>query len=216
MAGTEEPGLQAGLSHALRNSNVFTKDLMEQLYSERLLDLYAACQAETHPHAEVTEFSGDTEEDAFAAATFVAAWLTLKAVQYLGRSPSEKRESDFDMLSVYQCFATLAFVILTLPLKSEDIEPDVVQGAMVIGKALFYELSDEACVECIESGLRKMQLIGKAEQDYLVQFRDDLDKAVIAFVIAGTDENAPFQIGDLIPIFGALLNILCETFSRDD
>lgn len=184
---------------------------MEKQYSERLLDLYAACQAESP-----VELSDDTEQDAFAAATFIASYLTLKAIQHLGRSPSEERQSNFDMLGVYQCFATLTFVILTLPLKSEDIEPDVVQGAVVIGKALFYELSDEACLECIESGLRKMQLIGKAEQDYLVQFREDLDKAVIAFVIAGTDEDAPFEPDDLIPVFGALLNILCETFSRDD
>jgi len=189
---------------------------METLYSERLLELYATCQEETGHTAEVAGFSGDTEQDAFAAATFVASYLTLKSVQHLGRSPSEERVSNFDMLSVYEAFATLLFIVLTLPLKSEDIEPDVVQGAVVIGKALFEELSDEACVECIESGLRKVQLIGKADQEYLVQFREDLDKAVIAFVIAGTDTDAPFQPADLIPVFGALLNILCETFSRDD
>jgi hypothetical protein len=191
------------------------KAMQEKFYSERLLDLYDACHDEM-PEAQTTEFIGDVEQDTFVAATFIASYLTLKAVQHLGRSPSDERIDNFDMLSVYQAFATLVFVILTLPLKSEDIEPDVVQGAAVIGKALFDELSDEACVECIESGLRKVQLIGKAEQDYLVQFREDMDKAVIAFVIAGTDENAPFTTADLIPVFGALLNILCETFSRDD
>jgi hypothetical protein len=120
------------------------------------------------------------------------------------------------MLGVYHAFATLTFVILTLPLKSEDIEPDVVQGAVVIGKALFYELSDEACLECIESGLRKVELIGKAEQEYLVQFREGLDHAAIAFVIAGTDPDAPVTTEELIPLFATLLNVLCETFSRDD
>jgi hypothetical protein len=81
---------------------------------------------------------------------------------------------------------------------------------------LFYELPDESCAECIESGLRKMELIGKAELEYLVQFREDLDRATIAFVIAGTDPDSPFEARDLIPVFAALLNILCETFSRDD
>lgn len=183
-------------------------------YSQRLLDLYAACLAETD--TEAAELTGDTEQDVFAAATFLAAYLTLNAIRQLGRSPSEERHSNFDMLGVYQCFASMTFVILTLPLKSEDIVPDVVQGAVVIGKALFYELPDEACLECIESGLRKLELIGKAEQDYLVQFREDLDRAAIAFVIAGTDEDSPIGPDELLPVFAALLNILCETFSRDD
>lgn len=183
-------------------------------YSQRLLDLYTACLAETD--AEAAEFTGDTEQDVFAAATFIAAYLTLKAVRYLGRSPREERQADFDMLGVYQCFAGMTFIILALPLKNEDIVPDVVQGAAVIGKALFYELSDEACLECIESGLRKLELIGKAEQDYLVQFREDLDRATIAFVIAGTDGSSPVRPAELIPVFAALLNILCETFSRDN
>lgn len=189
---------------------------MDKLYSERLLDLYAACQAETQPNAEAAEFSGDTHQEISAATTFIACFLTLKAIRHLGRSPSEERQGNFDMLSVYHCFATLVSIVLALPLKSEDIEPDVVQGAVVIGNALFYELPDEGRLECIESGLRKMQLIGKAEQEYLVQFREDLEKTVIAYVIACTEEDAPVQPSELIPVFGTLLNILCETFSRDD
>lgn len=189
--------------------------MQQPLYSERLLDLYAACRAESHPD-EPLQLSGDTEQDVFAAATFISAYLTLKAIRHLGRSPAEERQSNFDMLGVYQCFASLVFVVLTLPLKNEDIEPDVVQGAMVIGKALFYELPDEAYAECIRSGLRKAQLIGQAEQDYLVQLREDLDKVVVAFVIAGTDASAPIRPAELAPVFAALLNILCETFSRDD
>ncbi|OGV73197.1 MAG: hypothetical protein A3B82_01110 [Methylophilales bacterium RIFCSPHIGHO2_02_FULL_57_10] len=189
---------------------------METSYSQRLLDLYAACQAETRPAAEVSPFSGDREQDVFSAATFIAAYLTLKAIQHLGRSPAEERHTNFDMLGVYQCFASMAFVFLTLPLRRENIEPDVVKGAVVIGKALFFELPDESCVECIESGLRKLQLIGKADQEYLVHFREDLDKATIAFVIAGTDDSSPLRPNDLVPVFAALLNILCETFSRDD
>lgn len=187
---------------------------MTTAYSERLLDLYRTCLAESD--ADAAELDGDTEQDVFTAATFLAAWLTLNAIRELGRSPAEERHANFDMLSVYQCFATMTFVILTLPLKSEDIVPDVVQGAVVIGRALFYELPDEACLECIQSGLRKVELLGQAEQEYLVQFREDLDRAAIAFVVAGTDPDSPIGHRDLVPVFAALLNILCETFSRDD
>lgn len=189
---------------------------MDYTYSQRLLDLYASRQAETRPNEEVVEPSGDIAQDCFSAATFLSAYITLKSIQHLGRSPEEERQSNFDMLGVYQCFASMVFVFLTLPLKREEIEPDVVKGAVVIGKALFFELPDEAVMECIESGLRKLQLIGKAEQEYLLQFREDLDRATIAYVIAGTDEESPVNSDDLIPVFGALLNILCETFSRDD
>ncbi len=184
-------------------------------YSQRLLNLYATHQAETRG-TQAAELSDDLEQDVFSAATFLAAYLTLQSIRHLGRSPSQERQSNFDMLGVYQCFASMIFMFLTLPLKKEDIEPDVVQAAVVIGKALFFEMPDESTLECIESGLRKVQLIGKAEQEYLVEFREDLDRATIAYVIAGTDEDAPVRSEDLIPIFAALLNILCETFSRDD
>lgn len=189
---------------------------MDYTYSQRLFDLYASCQSESSQNKDFIESSGDLEQDSFSAATFLSAYITLKSIRHLGRSPAEERQSDFDMLAVYQCFASMVFVFLTLPLKREEIEPDVVKGAVVIGKALFFELPDEAIMECIESGLRKLQLIGKAEQEYLVQLREDLDRATIAYVIAGTDEASPVCPDDLIPVFGALLNILCETFSRDD
>lgn len=190
--------------------------IMDNPYSQRLLDLYAAHQARSRQSDEVVEISGDTEQETFSAATFLAAYITLKAIQHLGRSPADERHGNFDMLGVYQCFASMVFVFLTLPLKREEIEPDVMKGAVVIGKALFFEMPDEATVECIESGLRKLQLIGKAEQEYLAQLREDLDRATIAYVIAGTDEDSPVRADDLIPVFAALLNILCETFSRGD
>lgn len=184
-------------------------------YSQRLLDLYITHHDETRGSHESNLTSGNLEEDVFSAATFLAAYLTLQSIRHLGRSPSEERHHNFDMLGVYQSFACMVFVFLTLPLKNEDIEPDVVKAAVVIGKALFFEMPDEATLECIESGLRKVQLISKAETDYLLQFREDLDRATIAYVVAGTDENSPIRADDLIPVFGALLNILCETFSRD-
>jgi hypothetical protein len=185
-------------------------------FSQRLLEIYAINQARTNGIDSITEPSGDIEQDVFSAATYLAAYITLQSIRHLDRSPEEERIENFDMLGVYQCFASMVFVFLTLPLKNEDIEPDVVQAAVVIGKALFLELPDEATVECIESGLRKMQLIAKAEQDYLVQFREDLDRVTIAYVVAGTDEESPVDADELIPVFAALLNILCETFSRDD
>ncbi len=185
-------------------------------YSQRLLQLYSTHQDKTRGAHESTQRTGDLEQDVFSAATFLAAYLALQSIRHLGRSPAEERHENFDMLGVYQCFACMVFVFLTLPLKQEEIESDMVKAAVVIGKALFFEMPDEATVECIESGLRKVQLLGKAEQEYLIQFREDLDRATIAYVIAGTDEESPVNADDLIPIFGALLNILCETFSRDD
>jgi len=55
-----------------------------------------------------------------------------------------------------------------------------------------------------------------SEQEHLISFREDLDRATIAFVIAGTDQASLVEADELIPVFAALLNILCEAFSRDD
>ena len=69
--------------------------------------------------------------------------------------------------------------------------------------------------EIIESGTNKFQLIADATQDHWVEYRQDLDKATIAFVIAGTDEETPFDKEEVIPMFGALLSMLCEAFAND-
>jgi hypothetical protein len=179
-------------------------------YSERLSLLYGLCLAES---GELQSPEDMPAHDAQDAATYLACYITFKAIQELGRSPAEEREHNFDSLSVYQAFAMLVFVYLTLPLREEDIIPDIPQGAIVIAKTLFAELSDEALAECVESGARKFQLIGDAEQEHLMNYRQDLDKAVVSFVIVGTDDNAPFDKEEIIPLFGTMLGMLCEAFA---
>jgi hypothetical protein len=47
-----------------------------------------------------------------------------------------------------------------------------------------------------------------------MDFREDMDKTVIAFVVAGTDDSAPFDKEELIPVFATMLNQLCEAFEN--
>jgi len=37
---------------------------------------------------------------------------------------------------------------------------------------------------------------------------------VIAFVIAGTDDESPHEIEEILPIFGQLLSQFCEAFEN--
>lgn len=180
------------------------------IYSERLSLLYGLCLAET---GQLQSPDDMPAHDALDAATYLACYITVKAIQELGHSPADEREHDFYILSVYQAFAMLVFVYLTLPLRAEDVSPDIAEGAITIAKTLFAELSDEALAECVESGGHKFQLIGDAEQEHLMNYRQDLDKAVIAFVVAGTDDNAPFEKEEVIPLFGTMLGMLCEAFA---
>ena len=185
-------------------------------YAQRIIALYLIQQTESPQLDETRELLDNPDEAALIdAATYLSAMLTLTSIRELDRDPVYERDHDFDMLSVYQCFASLIFVFITQPLRDEDFAPDLVQASAILSKSLFSELSDEACAECLESGLRKLQLVGKAEQDYLIEFREQLDRAVIAFVIAGTDNDSPIEAQEIYPMFAALLNILCETFSRD-
>lgn len=179
-------------------------------YSERLSLLYGLCLAET---GQLKSPDDMPPHDAQDAASYLACYITFQAIQELGRSPAEDREHDFDMLSVYQAFAMLVFVYLTLPLGEEGIAPDISEGAIVIARTLFGELSDEELAECVESGARKFQLVGDAELEHLANYRQDLDKACIAFVIAGTDDDAPFDKEEIVPLFGTMLGMLCEAFS---
>lgn len=195
---------------------------MDIPYSLRLMTLYSRCLAENRRaladvlgnEAGAAQGTGAARDshDAFAAATYLACYLTLKAIHQLGRAPAQERHESFDRLSVYHAFAMLVYVYLVLPLREEGMAPDVVKGAVMIGKSLFPELTDEECVECIESGTRKFQLVGDAEQDHLMQYRQDMDRATIAFVVVGTDENAPYEMEDITPLFGSLLSVLCEAF----
>src|SRR5690606_13301298 len=126
-----------------------------------------------------------------------------------------ERIENFDMLSVYQAFAMLVYAYLTLPLGKEDMMPVADEASGVIAKSLFVELNNEELAEVLESGMHKFRLIAGAEQEYWTTYREDLDKAVIALMVAGTEENTEFDKDDLIPIIGALLTMLCEAFESE-
>lgn len=182
-------------------------------YSQRLSLLYGISVAESNSNVEP---STDLQDyDPLEAASYLACALTFRAIQQAERSPADERIENFDMLSVYQAFAMLVYAYLTLPLGREGIAPDVEGSPIVIAKTLFVGLENEELAEIIESGRNKFQLIAEAEQEHWTTYREDLDKAVVAYVIAGTDESTPFDREDLVPMFGALLSMLCEAFASD-
>jgi hypothetical protein len=178
-------------------------------YSERLSLLYALCLAET---GQLSSPEDVPEHDALEAATFIACLITVNAIRHLGRVPQEEMH-DLESLAVYQAFAMLVFVYLALPLQEEGVELDLTKGAVMIARSLFAELSQELLAECLESGDRKFQLIGNAEHEHWMSFRQDMDKAAIAFVVAGTDDQAPIDKEELTPLFATMLNQLCEAFA---
>lgn len=183
---------------------------MKISYSRRLNLLYGLCLVDTGGDASTLDIE---QHDPLESATFLACYLTFKAIQQAERSPADERIENFDMLSVYQAFAMLVYAYITLPLGEEDITSDLDEAAVTIAKSLFPELSTEELAEIVESGMHKFQLIGGAEQEHWMTYREDLDKTVVAFVVAGTDENAPFEKDDVIPLFGSLLSMLCEAFA---
>lgn len=176
-------------------------------YSERLTLLYTLCLIEA---GQIKDASAIPEHDALDSANYLACLITHQAIRHLDREPDM---DDLEMLGVYQAFAMLVYVYLALPLQEEGIGPDLENGAVVIARSLFAGLSAEQLAECLESGERKFQLIGNAAHEHWMSFRQDLDKASIAYVIAGTDDDAPFERDELVPLFGAMLNQLCEAFS---
>jgi hypothetical protein len=178
-------------------------------YSHRLNLLYGLCLVEAGSDASTLDIE---KQDVLESATYLACYITFKAIQYAERSPAAERIEDFDMLSVYQTYALLVYVYLTLPLGAEGTAPDLVQASVTIAKSLFAELSNDEWAEIIDAGNSKFHLIGDAEQEHWMNYRQDLDKAVIAFLIAGTDDNTEFEKEEIIPLFGALLSMLCEAF----
>ena len=187
-------------------------------FSERLSLLYALCLNEGRdstanpspiPSTQLADY------DPLEAANYLACYITFKAIRQAERSPADERVENFDMLSVYHSFAMLVYAFLMLPLGEEELAPDTEAAAVVVAKTLFAGLPDEELAEIIESGSHKFQLIADARQEHWVDYRQDLDKAVIAFVIAGTDDETPFEKEEVIPMFGALLSMLCEAFNAD-
>lgn len=185
---------------------------MDISYSQRLSLLYGINIAESGNG----ETSADLKDyDPLEAASYLACAITFRAIQHAERSPADERVENFDMLSVYQAYAMLVYAYLTLPLGREGMVPDVEGSPIVIAKTLFAGLENEEWAEIIESGTSKFQLIAQAEQEHWKTYREDLDKAVVAYVIAGTDEDTPFEKDDVLPMFGALLSMLCEAFASE-
>jgi hypothetical protein len=187
---------------------------MEIQYSKRIKLMHALCLAETMRDDEAKPIIDLNEYDALAAADYLSCYITFKAIQAAERSPLAERTENFDMLSVYQAYALLVYAFFTTPLAREEISPNFQTAQITIAKTLFAGLSDGELIEIIESGLQKFQLIGDAEVAHWSEFRENLDKLTVAFVIAGTDDESPHDKEEVIPLFGQLLSQLCEAFQN--
>ncbi|MDI1308005.1 MAG: hypothetical protein PSV17_01050 [Methylotenera sp.] len=185
---------------------------MEMQYSKRIKLMHALCLAETLRDDEAKPNMDLDDYDALASADYLSCYVTFKAIQAAERSPLEERMDNFDMLSVYQAYALLAYAFFTTPLAREDITPNFQTAQITIAKTLFAGLPDAELMEILETGLQKFQLIGDAQVDHWFEFRENLDKLTVAFVIAGTDDESPHDKEDVIPLFGQLLSQLCEAF----
>ena len=180
-------------------------------YSKRLNLLHAICLAETYhdggaPNIDLASLNAEE------SAHYLASFLTFRAIQAAGRQPAEERENNIDMLSVYQCFGLLNFAFLTLPLMQEGINPDLTAAQVVIAKTLFSGLPDAEMMEIIEAGFNKFKLVGDAEAEHWSEYRENLDKLIMSFVVAGTDDDSPHSKEEVLPLFGQLLSQLCEAF----
>lgn len=184
---------------------------MQNSYSERLKFMHALCLATTARDGEAPNTDLDAY-DALNAADYLSSYVTFKAIQLADRSPATERSENFDMLSVYQAYALLAYAFFTSPLVQEGVEPDFHTAQITMAKTLFAGLPDAELVEVIESGFNKFKLIAEAEVEHWTEFRENLDKVVISFVVAGTDDDSPHTSEEILPIFGQLLSQLCEAF----
>ncbi len=184
---------------------------MQTTFSQRLKLMHALCLASTARDDETPNTNLD-DYDALNAADYLSCYVTFKAIQAAERSPLEERTENFDMLSVYQAFALLAYAFFTSPLVQEEVEPQFQSAQITIAKTLFAGLPEAELIEIIESGFNKFQLIAQANAEHWTEFRENLDKVVIAFLIAGTDDESPHQVDEILPIFGQLLSQFCEAF----
>jgi hypothetical protein len=180
-------------------------------YSERLKLLQGICLAETYadggkPSTDLADYN------ALDAAYYLASYITFNAISGAGRQPKDELTENFDMLSVYQAYGLLTFAFLTTPLATEEIKPHYQSAQVTIAKTLFAGVSDEQMIEIINSGLNKVKLISDANVEHWQEFRENLDKLTVSFVIAGTDDESPHTKEEVLPLFGQLLSQLCEAF----
>lgn len=185
-------------------------------YSKRLTLLHALCLAETYDDGEGKQPNMDLDAyDVEDSAHYLASYITFNAIRAADRQPALEYKSNFDMLSVYQAYALLAFAFLTTALAHEKIMPDITKAQIIIAKTLFAGLPEAELMEIIESGFNKFKLIGDAEAEHWMEFRENLDKLTVSFVVAGTDDESPHKKEEILPIFGQMLSQLCEAFQAD-
>ncbi len=190
---------------------------MTMQYSERLTLLHALCLAENlsddAPKPNLDDFN------ALDAADYLSCYVTFNAILTAEREPALERSTNFDALSVYQAFALLTYAFFSTPLSHESSQegmtPDFQAAQISIAKTLFAGLPAAELVEIIESGFNKFKLIAEAETEHWLEFRENLDKVTISFVVAATDDDSPHSKEDVLPVFGQLLSQLCEAFERD-
>lgn len=190
---------------------------MEMTYEQRLRLMYQLCQAQTRADglSEAEAIAALENTDIEDATHYLASFLTFRAIQSAGRHPADELHSDFDMLGVYQCFGLMIYAFLFMPLTQEGLQPDYGRAQVTIGKTLFDGLPAEQLAEIIESGFHKFKLIAEAESEHWQEYRENLDKVTISYMIATTDDDSPHSAEDVLPLFGQLLSQLCEAFTAD-
>lgn len=186
---------------------------MELNYSERLKLLHGICLAETHADG-AKPSTNLADYNALDAAYYLASYIVFNAINGAGRQPKQELTENFDMLSVYQAYALLTFAFVTTPLAHEEIKPDFQQAQVTIAKTLFAGISDDQLIEIINSGLNKVKLISDTDVEHWREFRENLDKLTVSFIIAGTDDESPHSKEEVLPLFGQLLSQFCEAFDQ--
>lgn len=182
-------------------------------YSKRLILLHALCLAETLDDGNGEKPSMNLDAyDVEDSAHYLASFITFNAIRAADRQPAIEHKSNFDMLSVYQAYALLAFAFLTAALAQERIKPDITKAQIIIARTLFAGLPDAELMEIIDSGFHKFKLIAEAEAEHWMEYRENLDKLTVSFVVAGTDDESPHKKEEILPIFGQMLSQLCEAF----
>ncbi len=181
-------------------------------YPQRLTFLQALLMNESPENEDKTTDLSQLKPN--VAAEYIACYLTFQAIKTGDRSPAQERERQFDILSVYQCFALMVYAFISTPLKQDGMKADLTEVQVVLAKTLFSGLPDESLVELIESGVRKFQLIGQAEHEHWTEYREMLDKASISYVVAATDDDSPHDRAEVLPLLTQLLSQLCEAFEE--
>jgi hypothetical protein len=185
-------------------------------YSKRLTLLHALCLAETFDDGDGKQPNINLDEyDALDSAHYLASYVTFQAIRAADRQPALEHKNNFDMLSVYQAYALLTFAFFTAPLAAEKVMPDLTKEQIIIAKTLFAGLPDAELMEIIDSGFNKFKLIADAEAEHWSEFRENLDKLTVSFLVAGTDDDSPHNKEEVLPLFGQLLSQLCEAFQAD-